>query len=88
MNEEKFLTWDEIKAKYPDMWVTVINSKHIGEELESGIVIASSKDNKELAKETKRVIGTGLEFKGMSFLYTGEIKYQIMGMAKLERRNV
>ena len=86
--DNKYLSWEEIKSIYPNGWVSIIEPETIeGEGLKRGIVIAYNQDNKKLCKKTKKLIQNGLQFKRMTFVYTGEIPY-IVGLSKLEIHNV
>ncbi|MBI4864646.1 MAG: hypothetical protein HY815_30980 [Candidatus Riflebacteria bacterium] len=65
------LTWEEIKKKYPDEWVILLDYEDdpAGADVLSGIVFAHSSDERELLDSTKLAL-TGKE---RAILYTGDI---------------
>ncbi|MBN1115458.1 MAG: hypothetical protein JXA66_08965 [Oligoflexia bacterium] len=72
----KKLTWKQIKAEYPDQWVSIIEPEEILEQgVKAGYVIGHNPVKKILAKETKKKIDEGLKFNLHTFVYTDKIPY-------------
>ncbi len=68
------LSWDEIRTRYPDQWVSIIEpeSSNTG-RIYSGIVIAHGSEKKSVAVQFKEQKKKGLRYKIHSFRYTGKI---------------
>jgi hypothetical protein len=49
------LTWDEIKSRYPDEWVVLVDldADDVSDEVHAGVVFAHSKNERELLAATK-----------------------------------
>lgn len=81
--DRKYLTWDEIKKEYPDMWVSLIEPEYSKElEFLGGFVITSDKDKNTALAKTKKIEDAGLEFKTSAFYYTGQIPY-LVGITRM-----
>lgn len=65
------LTWDEIKRRYPDEWVILVDvdADDLSNEVRGGVVFAHSKKERELLASTK----DALAGKSSAVLYTGEL---------------
>jgi hypothetical protein len=69
MNEK--LSWDQIRAKYPDEWVILVDldADDVTDEIHAGVVFAHSKDERELLATTK----VALAGQSRAVLFTGEL---------------
>jgi hypothetical protein len=65
------LTWGEIKQRYPDEWVILLDVEgdDLAPEIEAGVVFEHGKNCRELVAQTK----DALAGKSRTILYTGEV---------------
>ena len=78
MQQLTVLTFDEIKAQYPDEWILVgdpelDNSEGTGsvaQRLLGGVILLHSKDRREIAYKAKIA---RKDYKSVALVYTGEI---------------
>lgn len=65
------LTWVEIKSRYPDEWVILVDldADDLSNEVHAGVVFAHSKNERELLAATK----DALSGQSSAVLFTGEI---------------
>jgi hypothetical protein len=62
------LTWDEIKGKYPDEWVVLVDYElDPDEEVTAGTVLAHSRNKADLKQALSRPDDA-------AFLYTGDVQ--------------
>jgi hypothetical protein len=66
------LTWDEIKRRYPDEYVVLVDAEWDGSlpEVRAGVVLGHAKTNEELVASTKGLVA-GRE---IAILFTGEVR--------------
>jgi hypothetical protein len=82
--DRKYLTWDEIKKEYPDMWISINEPKYSEEhEFLGGFVIAASQDKKTALKEKEKFREQNLTSNVTAFYYTGEVSIQLLTELKL-----
>ena len=82
------LTWKQIKKKFPNKWVSVLDPKIDHQQgMTSGTVIASHLNKEAVIKKTKKLREEGLHYSSHIYIYTGEIPY-LVGTAKLAIKNV
>ena len=65
------LTWDEIKRKYPDEWVILVevDADELSNEVQAGVVFAHSRSERQLLASTKEALAG----KSSAVLFTGEL---------------
>jgi hypothetical protein len=68
------LTWDEIKARYPDEWVVITDHRIEGVEPVEGIVVDHGKIKKEVYRRLRAAPN------GSAILFTGEIRHGLLGL--------
>lgn len=66
------LSWDEIKRRYPDEYVVLVEAEWDGSlpEVTAAVVLGHAKTNQELVASTKDLVA-GRE---ITILYTGEVR--------------
>jgi hypothetical protein len=71
------MTWNEIKTKYPNQWVSLgdVDQEDNG-DIKAGVVIAVGPDIKSVAQQSK-----GAKFNSHQFEYTGQVK-NFLGFAQ------
>ena len=69
------LTWEEIKNKYPNEWVALIDCEYGDEwgDLKQGIVVAHNKNKKDYIDQFK-IVMEDLGNPDCASLFTGELK--------------
>lgn len=65
------LSWSEIRTRYPDEWVILIDVEphEPGAAIGGGVVFAHSKNKKELLSSTKEALAG----RSRAILFTGEV---------------
>jgi hypothetical protein len=82
--DRKYLTWDEIKKDYPDMWVSIIEPKFSQEHtFLGGFIGAANQDKKIALKEIQKLREQKLTSNVIAFYYTGDIPY-FVGLSRME----
>jgi len=71
MTDTEKLTWQEIRSRYPDEWVILVDvdADHVTDEVRGGVVFDHGKNHRELLVKTK----APLAGKDSAILYTGEV---------------
>jgi hypothetical protein len=72
------LTWDEIKAKYPEEWVILTDHRIDGIEVVDGVVLDHGKVKREVDSRLADVPN------GCAVLYTGEIRHGLIGVHAID----
>lgn len=72
------LTWDEIKRKYPDEWVVLVDFHEEGEDLIDGVVFDHGRDKDAICERMKKAPSP------FAVEYTGELTGGLFGLYEFD----
>ena len=72
-----YMSFKEMKEKYPDNWILVANpkSKPASAEVTGGYFLFNAKDKQRVLNQAKKIkVNANFTVKSLRILYTGQIK--------------